>query len=222
MECTGYIYYFITRSLSGIGIGAITPAIFSMIGDTAKPEKRTRAFAYINIALGVGQLVGMMMGGFMQSTWRIAYGITGGAGFVLAFFLIVRPDPQRGAAENELQGIETSAYIYKFELKDFGKMFSNKTNFWLIANFVDTIPSQMIFFLIFKYLEDDKNMDPSITTMIVFIAFVGGFIGAFLFGWIGDRWFKKNKRAKVILALFCNGFPVVFFIVFLLIPFLCS
>jgi MFS family permease len=215
----GYIYFFLARSLSGIGTGAIIPAIFSMVGDTAKSDKRTMAFAYINIAMGVGQLVGLMMGGFMQSTWRVAYGITGGTGLLLAFFLIFRPEPQRGATETELQGTESAAYIYKFELKDFKEMWTNKTNFWLIANFVDTIPSGIILFLLFKYLEDDKNMDPEITTIIFIIAFLAGFIGTLVFGWIGDKWFRKNKRAKVIIALFCNGFPILFFIIFLLIPF---
>jgi len=215
----GYIFFFIVRALNGIGIGAITPTIFSMVGDTAKPDKRTRAFAYINIALGVGQLVGMVIGGLMQDTWRLAYGIIGGAGLVLAVLLIFRPEPQRGGAEDELQAIKGAAYIYKFEFSDFKKIWSNKTNFWLIANFVDTIPSGIIIFLLYKYLQDEKNMDPEITIIIVLLAFIAGFFGTFIFGWIGDRWFRKNKRAKVILALFCNGFPVIFFIAFLLTDF---
>ncbi len=218
-EYGGYIFFFIVRALNGIGLGAITPAIFSMVGDIAQSNKRTRAFAYVNIAIGVGQLIGLMMGGMMQDTWRLAYGIVGGSGLVLAILLIFSPEPQRGAAEVELQGVETSAYIYKFELSDFKKLWSNKTNFWLIANFVDTIPSGIIVFLLYKYFEDVKNMDPQITTILVLFAFVAGFFGTFLFGWIGDKWFRKNKRAKVILALFCNAFPVVFFVVFLLIDF---
>ena len=57
------------------------------------------------------------------------------------------------------------------------------------------------------------------TTTIVFIAFISGIGGALVFGYLGDKWFKKDKRAKVMIALICNGFPVIFFIIFILTDF---
>lgn len=62
-------------------------------------------------------------------------------------------------------------------------------------------------------------MAPEMTTTIVFIAFISGIGGALVFGYLGDKWFKKDRRAKVMIALICNGFPVIFFIIFILSDF---
>ncbi|WP_371803127.1 MFS transporter [Candidatus Lokiarchaeum ossiferum] len=212
----GYVLFFITRALNGIGIGAIVPTIFSMVGDTAQPEKRTAAFAYINVAMIMGQLVGMLLGGMMGDIWRIAYLITGTFSLLLAFGLLGIKEPKRGAAEKELRGIEGAEYNFSLTKEDFKKIWSNKSNFWLITNFIDCIPSGIAFFLIFKYLEDTRNMDPEMITMVVLIAFIFGIGGALVFGFLGDRLFKKDRRAKVLIALICNAFPILFFIIFLL------
>ncbi|MHA1518730.1 MAG: MFS transporter [Promethearchaeota archaeon] len=215
----GYTIFFITRALNGVGIGAIVPTIFSMVGDTAKPEKRTAAFAYITVAMTLGQLVGMLLGGMMGDTWRTAYLIIGIISLLLAIGLIWTKEPKRGGAEKEFQGIEGAEYSYRLKMKDFKIMWTNKSNFWLITNFVDCIPSGIAFFLIFKYLEDIRNMDPEMITMVVLVSFLFGIGGALIFGFLGDRLFKKDRRAKVMIALICNAFPIVFFIIFLLMDY---
>ncbi|TFH31152.1 MAG: MFS transporter [Promethearchaeota archaeon] len=212
----GYVLFFITRALNGIGMGAIVPTIFSMVGDTARPEKRTTAFAYINVAIILGQLVGMLLGGMMGDIWRMAYLITGIFSLLLAIGLIWTKEPKRGGAEKEFQSIEGAEYTYRLKKEDFKKIWTNKSNFWLITNFIDCIPSGIAFFLIFKYLEDIRNMDPEMITLIVLVAFIFGIGGALVFGFLGDRLFKKDRRAKVLIALICNAFPIVFFIIFLL------
>jgi predicted MFS family arabinose efflux permease len=40
-----------------------------------------------------------------------------------------------------------------------------------------------------------------------------------LFGLLGDKWFQKDQRAKVMIALFCNAFPIIFVISFLSVDF---
>lgn len=212
----GYVIFFITRALNGIGIGAIVPTIFSMVGDTAHPEKRTAAFAYINVAMILGQLVGMLLGGMMGDIWRTAYLITGIFSLLLAIGLLWTKEPKRGGAETEFQGIEGAEYSFRLKKGDFKKMWTNKSNFWLITNFIDCIPSGIAFFLIFKYLEDTRNMDPEMITMVVLVAFIFGIGGALVFGFLGDRLFKKDRRAKVLIALICNAFPIIFFIFFLM------
>jgi len=216
---SGYVFFFFTQIMNGIGIGAIVPTVFSMVGDVANPKKRTIAFAYVNVAIILGQLIGMVLGGMMGDVWRTAYLIIGIISLLLGLGLILFKEPKRGATEEVLKGLEGAEYNFRISKEDFKRIWTNKSNFWLIANFIDCIPSGLIFFIIFKYLEDTRNMAPEMTTPIVFIAFISGIGGALLFGYLGDKWFKKDRRSKVMIALICNGFPVIFFIIFILTDF---
>ncbi|MHA1869577.1 MAG: MFS transporter, partial [Promethearchaeota archaeon] len=46
---TGYHFYFVTRAFNGLGIGAIVPTIFSLVGDLVPKERRSTSFSYITI-----------------------------------------------------------------------------------------------------------------------------------------------------------------------------
>lgn len=59
-------------------------------------------------------------------------------------------------------------------------------------------------------------MQEGIVNIIIALVAIFGGIGTLLFGKIGDIWFQKDRRGKVILALFCNTFPMVFMIGMLL------
>ncbi len=216
----GYYFFFITRCLNGIGIGAIIPTVFSMVGDLTKPDKRTMSFAYISVGLAVGQLIGMIAGGLLaENLWNYGYLITGTASICVGLTLLAVKEPRRGAMENELQDLGEAQYVFKLQKGDLKRMFSNRTNFWLIINFIDTIPSGIIFFLIFLYLKDIHGIPESLATILILLAFIVSIIGTLVFGKIGDRTYKKNRKAKVLIALLCNAVPIVTFIVFLLIPF---
>ncbi len=217
----GYWFFFITRSLNGIGIGAILPSVFVMVGDLTKPEKRTMSFAYIAVGIALGQLIGMMVGGMFatQEMWRFTYLGSGVLSIVVGLTLFAVKEPQRGAMEPELQDLGTAQYVFKIQKGDFRKMWTNRSNLWLIVNFIDCIPSGIIFFLIFKYLEDINNIPENLAIFLILFAFLAGIIGTLVFGKIGDVAFKKNRKSKVLIALLCNGVPVVLFIVFLVIRF---
>ena len=220
----GYWFFFLTRAVNGIGIGAIIPSIFSMVGDTAKPDRRATVFSYISLAMILGQLIGMIAASTIEmatGNWRIAYFAVGIINLILALGIVRIDEPKRGNQEDELRSIimEGAEYNYKFKREDLKILWTNRSNFWLIANFIDTIPGGMIFFLLFKYFEDIHNMDSNTVTLILLLAMVTGGIGTLLFGKLGDVWFKKDSRAKVLIALFCNGFPVITFTIFLLTDF---
>ncbi len=217
----GYWFFFIARSFNGIGIGAILPSVFVMVGDLTKPEKRTMSFAYISVGIALGQLVGMMVGGIFATPemWRFAYLGAGLLSIVAGLTLFTIKEPQRGGMETELQDLGTAQYVFKIQKGDIRKMWTNRSNLWLIVNFIDTIPSGIIFFLIFKYLEDINNIPESMAIYLILFAFLAGIIGTLVFGKIGDVAFKKNRKSKVLIALLCNGIPVVLFIVFMMIRF---
>jgi MFS family permease len=221
----GYIFFFITRCISGIGIGAIIPTVFSMVGDLTKPEKRTMSFAYISVGLAVGQLIGMIAGGLLANRyfygpqWNLGYLITGTLSAIVGLTVIAIKEPKRGAMETELQDLGEAQYVFKLQKGDLKRMITNRTNFWLIINLIDTIPSGIIFSLIFLYLQYIHGIPESLATILILLAFIVSIIGTLVFGKIGDVAYKKNRKSKVLIALLCNGIPIITFIVFLLVPF---
>lgn len=213
----GYVFFFITRALNGIGIGAIVPTIFSLVGDTVNPKRRSTAFGYITVAMLVGRMAGFVIAGSCADNWRIAYFMLGITNLILAFGLLLAQEPSRGAQENELRELISEGAEYRFRItkKDIKFIWANKSNFWLIMNFVDVFPGSIIIFLIFKYMKDIHNMEANSVNSIIFLVVIFGAIGAMLFGKLGDWGFQKDRRTKVLIALFCNSFPIVFMIFFI-------
>lgn len=213
----GYVLFLLTRILSGIGIGLVIPAIYSLVGDTVHAERRTLGFAFVTVAILMGRLTGFGIAGSFQPDWRSAYFFLGMINLFLAVLLLFVREPKRGTQEEELHEVLSSGAEYRYRISkgDINFIRSNHSNLWLIINFIDVFPGAIILFLIFKYMKDVHNMATGEVNIIILMVFLCGALGALIFGRLGDLWYKKNKRAKVILALICNGLPILFMLIFI-------
>jgi MFS family permease len=213
----GYIFFFITRALNGIGIGMIVPAVFSLAGDIVAADRRSTAFGFMSVAMLVGRLAGFLIAGSFDGDWRPAYLLIGVINLILAFALLLVREPKRGAREEELRVLilEGGEYRFRISRNDIRLIRAAKSNFWLILNFIDVIPGSIVLFLIFKYMKDTHNMEAPAVNFTILLVFLAGALGALTFGRLGDWGFRRDKRAKVLVALFCNGFPIIFMIFFL-------
>ncbi len=213
----GYIFFFVTRALNGIGIGVVIPAVFSLVSDTVDPQRRATAFGFMTLAILVGRLAGFVLASSMNGGWRSAYFLVGIINLSLAFALLTVREPQRGAREQELRDVifEGAAYRFRISRKDVKMIWAAKSNVWLIMNFIDVIPGSMVLFLIFKYMKDVHNLTSQAVNVTILAVFLFGGLGALAFGRIGDWGFQKDKRARVLMALFCNSVPIVFMIMFI-------
>jgi len=217
----GYIFFFITRALNGIGIGAIVPTIYSMVGDGVSPKRRTISFAYISLAILLGKMAGLIIAGANAHQWRMAYLLLGIINLTMAMGLLFIREPKRGIQEEELRKsiLEGAEYRFRISRKDIKFIWSNKSNFWLVLNFVDVLPGSIILFLIFKYVKDIHNLPASVVNVVIVMVVIFGGIGTLFFGKLGDWGFQKDKRSKVFIALFCNILPIFFMLGFLMINF---
>jgi len=217
----GYIFFYITRAMNGIGIGAIIPTIFSLVGDTSDPKRRSTAFGFVSAAILIGRMAGFVLAGSFADHWRVAYFMVGVTGLILAFGLILVPEPKRGVQEEELHDliVEGAEYRFRIAKKDVQHLWANRSNFWLIVNFIDVIPGSILIFLIFKYMKDVHNMEATSVNFVIFLVVIFGALGALLFGRLGDWGFQRDKRAKVLIALVCNSFPILFMILFVIADF---
>jgi len=95
------------RVISGIGLGCLMPATFSIMADTFAPRIRGRmlgilesigVFGIIIFTVGLGRLA-------TPELWRYGFIILGIASIISGFvILFVVKEPVRGAAEPEMQG----------------------------------------------------------------------------------------------------------------------
>jgi len=208
--------------MTGIGYGALIPCIFSLIGDIVSQEDRSKGFSFFSISSLIGMVVGTGLATFLGNIdWRISYSIIGIAGFISALLFIFFREPSRAGRDYSYM-LEKDAleYTYRINFSDLKVIFKKKANIWLIINFVDTIPTGIILFLLFAYMEDYHGISSDVTLIYLILILLATLIGTIVFGFIGDKQFKKgSKKARVKLALLGNIVPIPFIFIALIIPF---
>jgi len=165
----------------------------------------------------LGRLAGFVMAGAWTDRWRMAYFAVGLINVILAFGLLAVQEPRRGAQEKELRDLvlHGAEYRFRFKSRDIRILWANRSNFWLMLNFIGVIPGSIIAFLIFKYTKDIHNMAAGTVNLAILLVFVAGGAGALVFGRLGDWGSQKDERAKVLVAFICNAVPIVFMVLFL-------
>jgi MFS family permease len=218
----GYVLFFLLTSINGIGFGAIIPSIFSLIGDLISQTNRSKGFSFFSIASLIGMALGLGLATVLGPLdWRFAYVAAGIAGFCISVLILMFREPSRiGKDYIGLTDQDAIEYTYRIKISDLKRIFKKKSNFWLIVNFVDTIPTGIILFLLFEYMKSYHNI--SADTSLIFLVFIllSTLFGTIVFGYIGDVKFRKgNKRARVMLALIGNIVPIPLIFTALIIPF---
>lgn len=221
-DLNGYFLFLFLTIMTGIGYGALIPCIFSLIGDIISQEDRSKGFSFFSISSLIGMVVGTGLATFLGNIdWRISYSIIGIAGFISALLFIFFQEPSRAGRDYSYM-LEKDAleYTYRIKFSDLKVIFKKKANIWLIINFVDTIPTGIILFLLFAYMEDYHGISSDVTLIYLILILLATLIGTIVFGFIGDKQFKKgSKKARVKLALLGNIIPIPFIFIALIIPF---
>lgn len=94
--------FFFWRMLTGIGVGASFPIVFSLIGDMFDEVNRAKVAALMGAAISVGNILGMVVGGFLGPTfgWRVPFVLVSLPNVVLAIVaLFVLQERPPGACE---------------------------------------------------------------------------------------------------------------------------
>jgi MFS family permease len=198
-----YATFLATRASTGIDDSSY-PGMYSLLSDYFGPRIRGKVYGLLQIAQPFGFMLGTilatMLGGAMG--WRNVFFITGSAGLVVAILIFfgVR-EPQRGQSEPELAGLAEIS-TYRIDKEVARGLLRNRTYLLLMAQgFFGVFPWQVLVFWFFRYLETERaySSDEAMMTMIVAIVTLAA--GYFLGGTVGDFFFRRTPRGRVLTSM---------------------
>lgn len=198
----------IIRAISGLGLGCLMPATFSLLGDHYAQNKRGRALGVIGFVGLMGTVLGVLALGFVATPEMWRWGFVGlGIASVITGFLIwlMVEEPPRGSAEPELAGLMTHENEKRFSInwKDVIGTLRIPT-IWaaILQGITGTMPwvVMSIYFINWmirelKFTNTISFSDPRGSAPIVFaVIVIGAAISNYLGGVIGD--FAERKSPK--------------------------
>ena len=207
----------IIRVISGLGLGCLMPATFSLLADHYPQSRRGRALGVIGLVGLMGTVLGVFALGFVanEELWRwgfIGLGIASMVSGVLIWLLV--EEPPRGSAEPELQGLLNHQYEKKYSInvKDMVETLKIPT-IWaaILQGVTGSMPwvVMSIFFINWMvtslgYSEQISFNDPKGSAPLIFaIIVIGAAVSNFMGGVIGDFAEKKNpKYGRTIIGQF--------------------
>ena len=180
------------RAISGIGLGCLMPATFSLMSDTFPPRQRGRALGIMEGIGVLGIVVGTVGLGLLATPdlWRWGFFTLGGfsviSGLVVWFMV---DEPVRGAAEPELEGKITAeaAASYNFRLADVPKVLSIPT-IWvaIIQGLAGSMPWVVMGLYMITWLVNIHGFDESGASIAFAAIVIGTAISNVLGGFLGD------------------------------------
>lgn len=205
----------IIRAISGIGLGCLMPATFSLLSDLFPPEWRGRALGVLGGVGALGIIGGVLAMGFLASNdvwllgmekWRWGFFFLGAMSMFsgLLILLLVR-EPVRGAAEPELQERITreAAERYRIQFSDLPRVVRIPT-IWvaILQGMAGTMPWVVLAQFLPTWLVEARGMsadidfsNPNGSAPIAFaLILVGTVVSNILGGIIGDWADRVNPR----------------------------
>ena len=193
-----------TRASTGVD-DASYPGLYSLISDYFPPKSRGKVYGLLQIASPLGYMIGMVLALVLVDAirWQGIFFLTGALGVILSIVIYfgVKEVP-RGGSEPELQNIEQTTH-YRFEWKTAVALFKKRSlRMLFIQGFFGVFPWQVITFWFFRYLETERNFDSTqvLTTMVISVLFLAA--GYPIGGALGDYFFKKNIRGRLMVSAF--------------------
>jgi MFS family permease len=199
-----YPTFLVTRASTGVDDSSY-PGLYSLISDYFGPQLRGKVYGLLQLSQPIGYMIGLLMATLLSGLlgWRGIFYITGTLGIVIAIVIFFGvKEPERGRAEPELEELEKIG-VYRFNMKTALGLFRKRSLILLfLQGFVGVFPWNVITYWFFHYLETERGYDQTsvLTTMApaILVLAAGYFIG----GALGDFFFKRTPRGRVLVSLF--------------------
>jgi MFS transporter, Spinster family, sphingosine-1-phosphate transporter len=187
------------RSFIGIGeagFGAVAP---TLISDLFPKERRSRMLAFFYVAIPVGSALGFLLGGYVGEHygWRTAFFLAGGPGIALGLLAFAMPEPARGAGDGVVHEERR-----RFEWRALAALLRNSAFvFTTLGMAAMTFAMMGLATWMPTFFVRARGLTLSEAgTLFGGITVVGGLVGTFLGGWLGDYLHRRTKRAYLLVS----------------------
>lgn len=211
-QATTYYEMLWARSLMGISEAFYFPAALALIADYHTGATRSRAVGLHQMAIYCGAIVGGFAGYIddpehgLTLGWRFAFTVCGIVGMVYAVPLVfMLRDPPR----------QTSEVAVKVSPKQAGQELATNISFILLVLYF-TLPAlagwvvrDWMPAILKKEFNIGQGKAGVSATLYVQVAAI---IGAFLGGWLADRWMQRHHRGRIFTSALgmCLIIPALF------------
>ncbi|MBN2152985.1 MAG: MFS transporter, partial [Candidatus Lokiarchaeota archaeon] len=166
----------------------------------------------------------------LVSLWRAPFILTGILGLAFVGLAALVKEPKRGARDKQLRDAlskEELHYSYRIKPADLKYIFTRRSNFWLIFNFLDVIVSGFFIANILLYIQVEMQFSftdvESVGQILLMVvpAVALGLFGQFYFAKKGDKRVEQGDPAgRVKVAIMGGLMHIPFFVAaFLFSPF---
>jgi MFS family permease len=195
-----YGWFVFTRASTGID-DASYPGVYSLLADYFLPQMRGRVYSILKLAIPLGYVLGAIFAATLgvHFGWRSVFKFTGTMGIMLSVLvlLIVRDVP-RGASEPEFKEASKIKGV-RFNWRAAQEISKRKTLLALYAQgFFAVFPINVVTFWFFRYLEMERGYSGARLVGITAIAVLSLGVGLPIGGTLGDRFFVKSLRGRLI------------------------
>jgi len=213
---TGLARNFTQLALARVGVGlgeaACSPPAHSLLSDYFPPERRGTAFAVYALGIPIGSAIGTFAGGWIKEIfdWRTAFFVVGLPGIALAVLVrLTLREPPRGHSEaggpsaaSARQDSIGGVFRFMWRLRSFRHMS-------LAAALHAFYGYGAAFFLPVFMIRVHGFGEGELGTYLALIALLGGGLGTFLGGWLGDRLAPRDLRWYLWVPAFATvvGIP---------------
>jgi MFS family permease len=190
----------VVRVISGIGLGCLMPATFSIMADTFAPKIRGRMLGLLESVGILGIIVFTVGLGRLATpeTWRYGFLILGVASIISGVIILLFVDePLRGEAEPEMHGQLTleDSQKYTAQISDIKKVLSIPTiRVAILQGLAGSMPWVIMGAFLILWLVEERGLSTQVAPMVFGAMIVGTAISNIIGGVLGDWADKKNPK----------------------------
>ena len=211
----------VVRVISGIGLGCLMPATFSIMADTFPPKLRGRMLGILE-AIGVFGIVIFTVGLSQLATpegWRYGFIILGVASIISGIvILLVVEEPIRGAAEPEMKGQLTleDSQRYTAQVDGIKKVLAIPTiRVAILQGLAGSMPWVIMGAFLILWLVEERGISTQTAPLVFGGVVIGTAISNIIGGILGDWAEEKNpKYGRTIIGQISviAGIPTTYFL----------
>lgn len=213
---------------TGIGLGCIGSIGFSVLTDYIPSRQRGVMLSLWGLSQGFGGIAGALMASLMASSgdWRRPFRIVSITGIILIIFYFFIREPDVGESEPELKELYQKGkdYKYSMEFSHVSELVFKRSNLLLfVQSLLFNITTGTLIWLPTLYNAKLRAQGYPLETAIIASGYlygifqIGGLTSSW-FGYIGDRFQRRNFRARAYITATLIVMAVPFYTAVFLIP----